>query len=382
MKLDERVDLEVYASVGGAAFFEQLLSQWERDGWQVSRHHALQEQEYRAARSTLQRMRLRWRMYGTFAWKCWRTTRQSRGRAPLRVVTTNPFFAPALVARTAKGSGATINLLYDLYPDALVQAGVTQPDSWLARRCAALTRMALHECAATVFLGERLRRHAEASYGASRKGVVIPVGADGTPFRDTPPRLLDSEETVTVLYAGQMGRMHEIETVGQVLRAGIPRRLKLVFHASGAGYNHLRESSQGVIGCTWGEPLAPAVWQKTMADAQLALVTMAPGAENVVMPSKTYSALVAGQAIVAVCAIESDLADLVRRYDCGWIVEPGDFGALRNCLQEICSNPVGLLEKRQRAFEAGHSRFESAIVAREWNDLFGVVLNEKIGLKS
>ena len=61
-----------------------------------------------------------------------------------------------------------------------------------------------------------------------------------------------------------------------------------------------------------------------MLRAQVALVTIAPGAERVVMPSKTYSALVAGQAILAICRRESDLADLVRQHDCGWVVEPGN----------------------------------------------------------
>ena len=366
--------VEVYASVGGAAFFEQLLAQWERGGWQVSRHHALQEEEYRAARSTLQRMRLRWKMYGAFAWQCWQTTRQSRRRAPLRVVTTNPFFAPGLVAWTAKGSGATINLLYDLYPDALVLAGVLPADSWLARRCEKLTRIALRECAATVFLGERLRQHTETRYGAARKAVVIEVGADGTPFRLTPPIPIGPDENVTLLYAGHMGRMHEIETMAMALASGIPHGLQLIFHASGAGYAQLREKFPVTARCVWGGPLPQAVWQQTMTSAQVALVTMARGAENIVMPSKTYSALVAGQAILAVCAGESDLADLVRKHECGWVVEPGDVAGLRRCWDEITHDRAALLKKRTRAYAAGHELFDSRVIADRWERLFEELL--------
>jgi len=39
---------------------------------------------------------------------------------------------------------------------------------------------------------------------------------------------------------------------------------------------------------------------------------MAPGAEQVVMPSKTYSAMMAGQAVLAIAPEESDLVDLIK----------------------------------------------------------------------
>lgn len=366
--------LEVYASVGGAAFLEALVAEWKRHGWQVTSHHALTEEAYRAASTRLRRWLVRWRMYGQFAWQCWEATRRSREAGPLRVVTTNPFFAPALVQRNAKGSGATINLLYDLYPDALVQAGVLPPDSWMARRCASLTRMALRECTATVFLGERLRQHAESSYGAARLSAVIPVGADGGPFRDCRPQPTDALTPIRILYAGQMGRMHEVETVSRALASGIPRGVEIFFHASGAGYARLRREAQDTQGCMWRGPLDPDAWQRTMIEAQVALVTMAPGAENIIMPSKTYSALVAGQAILAVCPEQSDLADVVREHACGWVVEPGDVAGLRRCWAEIAADRAALQEKRRRAYEAGHRLFDSRIVARQWELLFQQLL--------
>jgi glycosyltransferase involved in cell wall biosynthesis len=362
--------IEVYSSIGGGAFFEALLQEWERMGWKINRHHALLEAEYRKPRRRLSRLTLRWRMYAGFAWSCWRWARV-RNHEAVRVVTTNPFFAPSLVQWAAKSHGATIQLLYDLFPDALIHAGTVQKDDWIARRCAMITGYALRECAVTVFLGERIRRHAEETYGAARRSVVIPVGADGTRFRDYPPAL--ATVPLTVLYAGQMGRMHDVETLEQTILAGIPAGLEFVFHANGIGYTNLRRRCENAPRCRWAGALSDDAWARVMRQAHVALVTMASGAEDVVMPSKTYSALVAGQAILAICPADSDLADLVRKHDCGWVVNPGDVEMLERILQEIVSDPTGLQSKRERAYAAGHQSYDCRVLAKEWEGLFATL---------
>ncbi len=362
--------IEVYNSVNGAAFFQRLLREWQKSGARVTAYDAISESDYRSHRGLLGRWALRWRMYAGYAWTCWRGAQHEPDPAVLRVVTTNPFFAPALVQRTACGRGNTINLIYDLFPEALIQSGTIAPDSWAARRCAAVTRFALRESAATVFLGERLRRHAEILYGPARRAVVIPVGADGLSFRNSPPQRLASEAIPRILYSGQMGSMHDTATL-QAAWADAPMPgVSWAFQASGGGYARLREAVGAREGVTWGASLPESEWQEAMKRAQVALVTIAPGAERVVMPSKTYSALVAGQAILAVCHRDSDLADLVREHDCGWVVEPGDVAGLRQVIAAIAGDPAGLWAKRQNAFASGHREYDMTPIAAQWMKLF------------
>lgn len=365
--------VEVFTSVEGGAFFIKLLEEWCCAGAEVRHRYAVSSEEYRTARGRLSRLRLRWRMYAGFFWACWRRARSCG--ASLRVVTTNPFFAPAVVARGARGRGATIHLLYDLFPDALIHAGAVRADSWLAGICARSTRYALRECEATVFLGWRLQAHTEATYGPARRAEIIPVGADGAPFRDHPPRAPAAAQPPRILYCGQMGRMHEVDTVLGALCEAEAAAFDWRFHANGASYARLRATladGKGPIAAriTLADPLPDAEWVEAMQSAHIALVTMAPGAEKVVMPSKTYSALVAGQAVLAVCPRESDLADLVLEHDCGWVVAPGDVAGLRAVLREIAARPELLQAKRERAFEAGHAHYDCSVVAKQWIELF------------
>lgn len=368
--LRELMMIEVYNSVSGAAFFQRLLQEWRDTGARVTTYEAISESDYRARRGAIGRLALRWRMYAGYAWVCWRGARKQRNDSTLRVVTTNPFFAPALVRWTSRGRGQTIHLLYDLFPEALVQAGTIEPDSWMAIRCAAITRYSLRECAATVFLGERLRTYTEAVYGTAQRAVVIPVGADGAPFRNFPPQALSPGTMPRILYSGLMGSMHDSATLVTASSGESFTGVSWAFHASGVGYTRLCQAVGVRPNVRWGSALPDAAWQDAMKQAQVALVTIAPGAERVVMPSKTYSALVAGQAILAICHRASDLADLVIQHDCGWVVEPGDAVGLSQVIASIAHDPVGLWAKRKNAFAAGHQHYDMAPIAAQWTTLF------------
>ena len=361
--------IEIYNSVRGLAYLDKIISAWSHSGYSVTEVHALDQASYRAGRTRWERLLLRWKMYGAFPFQCWRRARTKIGnKAPIRVVTTNPFFAPALVRWAAGGRGRTVNLVYDLYPDALIESGLISPTGWLARRCAALTRRAMRMCEVSVFLGDHLRKHAEARYGLAKHAVVIPVGADGGPFQNFPPTKMSSSGRITVLYAGQLGRLHDFATITEAVLRGIPSRVVIQFHASGSGVAALRNLAQGRI--VADGPLGPDEWHQVMVESQVALVTMAPGAEKVVMPSKTYSALVAGQAVLAVCPLESDLAALIAKHDCGWVVAPGDVESLQKILHLIADAPEVLHAKRLNAFSAGHLHYDSKVLARRWLELF------------
>jgi len=357
-----------HSSVGGAAFVEALLEEWRGLGWQVELINSLTEDDYRRPRSTLGRLGLRWQMY---AGQAGLNLAAARGLGEgIHVVTTNPFFAPLLVQRAATPAAATINLVYDLFPDALEQAGRLREGSLLSRGLAGITRRALAECTVSVFLGERMRAHAEARYGAARRAVVIAVGADGAPFRKISPIATDSAHPVRVLYSGQMGRMHDFATLGDALERGLPDRLQLRFQATGAGYANLRARLINHDRVIWGGALGHDDWLEAMKSAEVSLVSLSPGAQRVAMPSKTYSSLVAGHAIVAICPRDSDLADLVAEHDCGWLVEPGDEAGLRGVFEEIATDRAMLLRKRLNAWRCGHERFDMSVIAREWDGIF------------
>ena len=117
-----------------------------------------------------------------------------------------------------------------------------------------------------------------------------------------------------------------------------------------------------------GGGLDQAAWITTMESADVALVTMVPGSETVVMPSKTYSAMMAGQAILAIAPEDSDLVDTIKAADCGWFVEAGDVAGLAKVIDAICSDAEGVLEKRENAYSYAHAHLGQDSLAKDWMD--------------
>lgn len=367
--------INFYSSVQEGLFQQALRRELGNLGVTSESIHAVDLDEYRFASGAFKRLVVRTKMYPVYMTKCAYSWAMNRA-GQVNVITTNPFFLPYMATKLIRRRHAkTVQLLWDLFPDALIEAGVVNRDapsiSWLTR----MTRKSLKGCDATVFLGDHLKSYAESVYGKASRGVVIPVGADGDPFLDSPPGLDESHSALRLLYCGNMGRMHDSNTISQALGrlATSSVRLSAKFFGTGQGFRVVQEavgSGGGGVSVEFGPGLGDDRWVAAMKDASVALVTMRPGAERVVMPSKTYSALTAGQAILAVCPRESDLADLVHKYDCGWVVQPGNVKKLVELLEHICGNPQNVHRKRLNAYSAGHECFSAKVIARQWLELF------------
>lgn len=367
--------IRFYSSVEEGMFMRRLRAELAEHGFASTSAYAVSTTDYRLSTGLLDRLWLRSRMYPGFGFQVMREGMFGKS-ADVSVVTTNPFFAPALATVFLSHRGSkVIQLLWDLFPDALIETEVLGGRSFSARLLSGLTRRSFERCDATVFLGSHLKSYAESVYGTAKHGVVIPVGADGEPFLSSMPQSLDDSNLLKMLYCGNMGRMHDAETIAGALMklSGSKVRLVATFRGTGQGIVRMRETAslvKGRLSVQVGPGLMDDEWIIAMKNASVALVTMHEGAEHVVMPSKTYSALVAGQAILAVCSKRSDLADLVQRHDCGWVIEPGDIKGLAGLIEYLTSAPGEVLKKRVNAFTAGHKYYSARVVAQQWIQLF------------
>ena len=365
--------LQIFSNVDSSdtAFFSKWCDTLRDEGWHVAIISSLSMIEYRQARSAWPRFVVRWKMYPGFIREVLRACRSQPDAT--RIVTTNPFFAPWLAALAGGRRGRTIMLLYDLFPDAL-EAGTSGKHSGIAHRImAGITRRAIQRCDAVVYLGDRLQRHVEERYGKARHSAVIPVGADASMFNHPPTTDVKPKEVIKVLYCGQLGRMHDLETLRDLFTRHPARPgFQFCFHASGSAYQQFRQDDRlqsSPWNIDWQDALPLASWKDTMELADIGLITLRPGAEKVAMPSKTYSAMAAGQAILAIAPADSDLAVLIHQHDCGWVVPPGNVDALDHILAWIRDHQEELQKKQHHARTAARQYYDMPVIQTTWNKL-------------
>lgn len=286
------------------------------------------------------------------------------------VICTNTFYTPFLSALLRNPKRKSIHLLYDLFPDVLVTAGKAMPNGLLARGIMWIVNFTMRNSDANVTLGKRLNAHIAARLPKWVPNEAIPVGTDCSLFRGSPISS-ENNKTINIIYCGNFGHLHEVETLKTLFKhpefQSLPIRFR--FHGTGAGMIQLKRECNVADKVSFAKGLSSVDWAQTMSSYPIGLVTMRHGAEKVLLPSKTYSAMAAGQAILAICPIESDLADLVLEHDCGWVVEPCEIESLIETLDTISKNHQDLHQKRVNAQNAARTYYDASPVAHQWHNL-------------
>ena len=377
--------VDFWSSIEYAAYMRELAAVLEPHGIRLRPRFQVPQTAYWSThRGTAGRLLLRLRMYAVYPLQV-AFDFLFRREPVVAIVCTTTFYAPWIAVRCAGRRRKVVNLLYDLYPESIIASGMLRPDSAGARLLRRMATDTLRRAAASVQLGDRLAAYTLAAFPGTDPARLhtIPFGSVEAPFATCDPQPRPAGRVPVILYCGNLGHVHDTETViaylSGVLRApsGSAPVVAWRFHATGAGYGQLTAALRPFIeiapaagpgrsSVALAGNLPDGAWEVAMQDADVALVTMRPGAERVLMPSKTYSALAAGQAILAVCPRDSDLADLVIRHDCGWVVEPGNSAGLAAAVQELADRPAELLRRRRNARQAGTAHYGLSVVARQW----------------
>nr|NIV30864.1 glycosyltransferase [Anaerolineae bacterium] len=231
---------------------------------------------------------------------------------PFLLVVTNPPFLPhvAWIAHKLRGNPYGL-LVWDIYPDHVIKMGWIRTNGLVARLWNRVNARVMLDARVVITLGDRMREALERQLGRNAAELqidVIPNWADTNllrPMAKLENRFAmehDQVDKVTVLYSGNMGITHGLETL--VESAGMLRgdpRISFLLIGDGLG----REQIEGKVvasGLSNVKLLPRQPWENlphSLAAGDIAVVTQAPGSEHLSLPSKVYSLMAAGCAVVA-----------------------------------------------------------------------------------
>ena len=128
-----------------------------------------------------------------------------------------------------------------------------------------------------------------------------------------------------VFYSGNMGSAHDIETI---LKAALMLKNKVDIYFLMIGGGSKFEYAQEFITKNNLENVSIFPYQKeeilpyTFSLADISLVAIEEGCENLLIPSKTFNYLAAGSSIIAITKEPSDLSSLIKKEKIGFVVPP------------------------------------------------------------
>jgi glycosyltransferase involved in cell wall biosynthesis len=192
----------------------------------------------------------------------------------------------------------------------------------------------------------------------------------------------DQADKVTVLYSGNMGHTHGLETIVESART-LEKDSRILFLLIGDGLGR-RQIEEKVVayGLANVKLLPRQPWNMlpySLATGDIAIVTQSPGSEHLSVPSKTYSMMAAGCALVACTHEESDLARLVRANEIGVVCPHGDAQALAEAISVLAGDDRVLSEYRMRARKLAVERYSPQAVFARFCDVLVPAMSQVNG---
>jgi colanic acid biosynthesis glycosyl transferase WcaI len=276
------------------------------------------------------------------------------------IVVTNPPTLPFVAFLACKLRGAKLILrIEDVYPDAMIAAGMVRAGSPAVRVLNAMHRSLYRNVDRVIVLGRDMLQLVQRKLQRDSRNVTVITNwadcAEITPLdRDGNPLLkkLGLTNKFVVQYSGNMGRTHDLEGLVQAARILAPEQgIHFLFIGTGAKEVWLtrttRELALGNV--TILPPQQRSDLAQSLNACDLAVISFVKGMAGVSVPSRMYNILAAGKPILAVADSDSELALVVREERVGWLVQPASPEKTANAILEAFANPAQLSEMSKRA---------------------------------
>lgn len=305
------------------------------------------------------------------AWFCFAVACMvCRRRRPSAIIvqTNPPLIVVALSALATVIRRPLIIIAQDLYPEVMFAHDMLSRHGLPGRLLSRLFGWAYRRAACVISLGPCMTgRILQKGVPAGRiREISNWATGDLEIVRGTANQLLTAwnlQGKFVLLYSGNLGVAHDFETILRAVaeaRASLPH-LRLVMIGKGGRIPEMdglvRE--RGLTDVVMFRPLVPPeLLPQALGVADLALVTLRPGFEGLVVPSKLLGHMGRGVPTLFVGPEQSDAADLIARSGGGFSVRNGDSAAITARLVELAQDK-GALERMGAAAKAYYSEFLS-----------------------
>lgn len=297
----------------------------------------------------------------------------------LLVAKTDPPLIAALAALVCRLRGARlVNWVQDLFPDVAVTLGVVRPKGAAHRILCALRDLALRQASLNVALGERMaERMAELGVERNRihvrhnwvdSDLVTPLPRDKNPLRTS----WGLGERFVVGYSGNFGRVHEFSTIleaAQLLNQD--PAVVFLFVGQGARLEQVRKTVDdlGLTNVVFKDYQPQERLRESLAAADAHLVSLLPGMEGCVVPSKFYGVAAAGRPTLFVGDPDGEIARLLARHQCGLSSAPGDAKRLAEHIRALAAAPEDCARMGRNARAATDALFAKPLALADWKAL-------------
>ncbi|AKG23988.1 glycosyltransferase family 4 protein [Calothrix sp. 336/3] len=295
------------------------------------------------------------------------------------LLTTAPPFAPilGLIAHWLFRL-PYVCIVYDLYPDIAIALGVVSKKHPIVSFWQGINSRLWRKAKRIIVLSPGMKEKVIATYPEAKDKIsvihswsdpdwIIPIAKEENWFAWKHHLV----RKFTVLYSGNMGRCHDIETMLKAAQELQNEPVQFVCIGGGAKKEELIQEvlNLGLNNFIFLPYQDKEILPYSLTACDLSLVSVDAGMESYVAPSKFYPILATGRPVAAICSESSDLRQMVSEAKCGRSFENGDGKGLAEFIRLLYQQPELAQGMGQDGRKYMRSHFTLDIIAHRYLDI-------------
>jgi colanic acid biosynthesis glycosyl transferase WcaI len=268
-----------------------------------------------------------------------------------------------------------INWQQDIFPEVAAQAGLRVFQGGIAHLLIKLRNAALCSASMNIVLSRRMAQHLKQQGTDAERIRIIPNWSNGDIIRPIDRQLnslrqsWDLDQHFVIGYSGNMGRVHEFDTVMRAAERlkGHPQYLFLFI---GSGYRRPRLEAfvkEKKLNNVRFKPYQPCDRLcESLGVPDVHLISLCFNMEGLVFPSKLYGVLAAGRPLIFIGAPDGDLAYILKSEGCGLCVQQGDVEGLIHAIDQFYQMPTLRQSMGIRARGLFEKRYDESLAMQNW----------------
>jgi len=268
-------------------------------------------------------------------------------------------------------------LVHDVYPDIAVEVGAIKKDSMPYKLMKNINQLAIKNTEKLIVLGKDMKdiflkkgveeQSIKIITNWSKKYELSLEKTDNTFYKER-----ELVSTLNIVYTGNIGRFHDIETIIEIAKVSMQDlpNIRFIFVGDGFKRKELEQAiKNGTSNIIISEYQYDSSYLDVLSGADLFISTLSPRIKGLGVPSKTYSYLAAGKPIIAIMEKGTEIGDLVENENLGIRADSMEVGKVIEFIKDISLDTVKLKAIEDNVKKVFLERYERQKVTDEFYHL-------------
>ena len=231
-----------------------------------------------------------------------------------------------------------VYVVHDLYPEIAIACGLLKAGSMIARGVEWAFDWAMRRAAEIIVLGDYMRQRVLQAHRRLEPDHIHTIDNwhDGRILFPLPHQAA-AATPICFQYSGNLGEGHDFGTLSAAMalfRGCQDVRFEFIGRGKRRPYLEDQARQLDLRNCGFSDYVPIDRLNESLNRADVCIVTVKPGFEGLIVPSKIYGIMAVGRPVLYIGPAEGEIPDLVRKHRIGWIVRCGDVAGLASAIEE------------------------------------------------